>query len=304
MSESKAVAALTQILGIVQNYLSPDSGMTADDALGQIIAVVDQWPLDGEPQLPAIPVGWEGSWRWMRHPTWNHGKPIPVQTWREASTGKAYYRPFDCRAQDFEWALRSSDWEEIAPAAEQKQMLHISFEAECHAKDLAYLNTQLPPEKYESKDWREGCLSERIQWLITMYEEARAQVCELDAQLETIEAGGVEPLRKRECLHRIEEPQQIEPVAWRYLMPYAGRVGCYLVQDIETANSAANQGFKVEPLYTCPAPVRGPLTKERMAEAIVDATGGRSTGVGFKTLYKIGRSIEAAHGITKEGAAT
>ena len=49
MSELKAVAALTQILGIVQNYLPPDSGMTADDALGQIIAVVDPWPLDSEP---------------------------------------------------------------------------------------------------------------------------------------------------------------------------------------------------------------------------------------------------------------
>lgn len=116
MSELKAVAALTQILGIVQNYLPPDSGMTADDALGQIIAVVDPWPLDGEPQLPVIPVGWEGSWRWMRHPTWNYGEPIPVQVWREASTGVVYYRPFDCRAQDFEWELRNSDWEEIAPA--------------------------------------------------------------------------------------------------------------------------------------------------------------------------------------------
>lgn len=116
MSELKAVAALTQILGIVQNYLPPDSGMTADDVLGQIIAVVDPWPLDGEPQLPVIPVGWEWSWRWMRHPTWNYGEPIPVQVWREASTGVVYYRPFDCRAQDFEWDLRSSDWKEIVPA--------------------------------------------------------------------------------------------------------------------------------------------------------------------------------------------
>ena len=33
-----------------------------------------------------------------------------------------------------------------------------------------------------------------------------ARIAELEAQLEAIGAGGVEPLRRRECLHQICEP--------------------------------------------------------------------------------------------------
>ena len=35
---------------------------------------------------------------------------------------------------------------------------------------------------------------------------AYARLQELEAQLESIGAGGVEPLRRRECLHQIAEP--------------------------------------------------------------------------------------------------
>ena len=37
-------------------------------------------------------------------------------------------------------------------------------------------------------------------------ESQRLRIAELEAQLEAIGAGGVEPLRKRECLHQIIEP--------------------------------------------------------------------------------------------------
>lgn len=41
-------------------------------------------------------------------------------------------------------------------------------------------------------------------------ESQRLRIAELEAQLEAIGAGGVEPLRKRECLHKIEEPAPSE----------------------------------------------------------------------------------------------
>ena len=41
-------------------------------------------------------------------------------------------------------------------------------------------------------------------------ESQRLRIAELEAQLEAIGAGGVEPLRKRECLHQIIEPAPSE----------------------------------------------------------------------------------------------
>lgn len=44
--------------------------------------------------------------------------------------------------------------------------------------------------------------------LIRRVTELEARIAELEAQLAAIDAGGVEPLRKRECLHQISEPAQ------------------------------------------------------------------------------------------------
>ena len=55
-------------------------------------------------------------------------------------------------------------------------------------------------------------LRERVQQLGQLARDVNSRrVTELEAQLEAIGAGGVEPLRKRECLHQISEPAQ--PVA-------------------------------------------------------------------------------------------
>ena len=50
-------------------------------------------------------------------------------------------------------------------------------------------------------------------------------------------------------------------------------------------------------LYTQPQPKRVPLTDGQIAEVLIDATNGRSTGIGFKTLCAFARAIEAAHNI-------
>ena len=50
-------------------------------------------------------------------------------------------------------------------------------------------------------------LQARVQELGAMLREnCNRRIVELEAQLEAIGAGGVEPLRRRECLHKISEP--------------------------------------------------------------------------------------------------
>ena len=49
--------------------------------------------------------------------------------------------------------------------------------------------------------------------LIRRVTELEARIAELEAQLEAIGAGGVELLRKRECLHQISEPAQAAPAS-------------------------------------------------------------------------------------------
>ena len=52
-------------------------------------------------------------------------------------------------------------------------------------------------------------LHERVQQLGQAARDVNSRrVVELEAQLEAVGAGGVEPLRKRECLHKISEPAQ------------------------------------------------------------------------------------------------
>ena len=51
-------------------------------------------------------------------------------------------------------------------------------------------------------------LKERVQQLGQLARDVNSRrVTELEAQLAAVGAGGVEPLRKRECLHQISEPQ-------------------------------------------------------------------------------------------------
>lgn len=60
-------------------------------------------------------------------------------------------------------------------------------------------------------------LQARVQELGAMLRENRSKrIVELEAQLEAIGAGGVEPLRRRECLHQISEPETASqpPAGW------------------------------------------------------------------------------------------
>jgi hypothetical protein len=90
----------------------------------------------------------------------------------------------------------------------------LDFTIECYEKDMEVIQAALSADKYPgSKDWREGGTLERIQWLHDYcqggkeeIERLTADVLNLQAQLDAIGAGGVEPLRKSGCLHQIAEP--------------------------------------------------------------------------------------------------
>lgn len=55
-------------------------------------------------------------------------------------------------------------------------------------------------------DTKQPCLRAENEQLRAGYSAARLEIESLKAQLASIGAGGVEPLRKRECLHQISEP--------------------------------------------------------------------------------------------------
>lgn len=124
----------------------------------------------------------------------------------------------------------------------EAQISKLDFAIECYEKDLDTIKAALPTDKYHgSKDWREGCTLERIEWLHESYKGAKEEVerltadvlnlqaldaarhldyCtvlgaiaglqaraqELEAMLDAVGAGGVEPLRRARCLHKITEP--------------------------------------------------------------------------------------------------
>lgn len=64
--------------------------------------------------------------------------------------------------------------------AAQIENERLKFACECYEKDIAAIAAALPAEKYDSKDWREGCTLERIQWLMLMYESAKDEIARLE----------------------------------------------------------------------------------------------------------------------------
>ena len=75
-------------------------------------------------------------------------------------------------------------------------------------------------------------LRDRVQELGAMLRENRSKrIVELEAQLEAIGAGGVEPLRRRECLPQIADPAQV-----------VDREADDVIAIFEAGRAARNQG--------------------------------------------------------------
>ena len=92
---------------------------------------------------------------------------------------------------------------------------------ECSDRKVVQLESALAMHVRSGRDWvmREA-LERTITTLRAHIASSNAQAAaekkamrELEAQVAAVGAGGVEPLRKRECLHQIQEPA---PFPWRH----------------------------------------------------------------------------------------
>ena len=57
--------------------------------------------------------------------------------------------------------------------------------------EIQRINELLPTELFEgSKDWREGSVADRVEWLLSMYASAKEEIQRLEDSLD--ECGGVQ----------------------------------------------------------------------------------------------------------------
>ena len=60
--------------------------------------------------------------------------------------------------------------------------------------EIQRINALLPTELFEdSKDWREGSLSERVEWLLSMYQSSHEDVLRLEQDVDDLKMGRYYP---------------------------------------------------------------------------------------------------------------
>ena len=147
------------------------------------------------------------------------------------------------------------------------------------------LKYPLPDDLYDSKDWRAGSYSERVEWLRVMYEGAKGQIAELESRLAA--APSV-----------VEQPQgEQAPVAWMYAVDGEDEPRLHFYEPL-----AANNVSRITPLYTRPQPPRQPLTDEQRRQIWRDSPF-RGNGGQIDWFIEGTRAAEIAHGIGQEGSA-
>ena len=59
------------------------------------------------------------GWRWMTHPHWNRGEPMPVWCFHDEFDGTRMYAPMRIvDATSLEWEQRDDEWRDVAPQAQ------------------------------------------------------------------------------------------------------------------------------------------------------------------------------------------
>jgi hypothetical protein len=60
--------------------------------------------------------------------------------------------------------------------------------------EIQRINALLPTELFEdSKDWREGSVSERVEWLLSMYQSSHEDVLRLEQDVDDLKMGRYYP---------------------------------------------------------------------------------------------------------------
>lgn len=109
-------------------------------------------------------------------------------------------------------ALRIADEFKLCSEYDSKPSIIDIEKAEAELRRLHAENVTLQ-QGYDAARLEIDSLQARVQELGAMLRENRSKrIVELEAQLEAIGAGGIEPLRRRECLHQIAEPAQPDSI--------------------------------------------------------------------------------------------
>lgn len=60
--------------------------------------------------------------------------------------------------------------------------------------EIQRINALLPTKLFEdSKDWREGSVSERVEWLLSMYQSSHEDVLRLEKDVDDLKQGRYYP---------------------------------------------------------------------------------------------------------------
>ena len=60
--------------------------------------------------------------------------------------------------------------------------------------EIQRINALLPTKLFEdSKDWREGSVSERVEWLLSMYQSSHEDVLRLEKDVDDLKMGRYYP---------------------------------------------------------------------------------------------------------------
>ena len=103
-------------------------------------------------------------------------------------------------------ALRIADEFKLCSEYDSKPSIIDIEKAEAELRRLHAENTTLQ-QGYDAARMEIDGLRDRVQELGAMLRgNCNRRIVELEAQIEAIGAGGVEPLRRRQCLHQISEP--------------------------------------------------------------------------------------------------
>ena len=111
----------------------------------------------------------------------------------------------DDKPETVEAILSQHPWQAVANTDALADLEHAQADMQAATDGYAAARLEIASLKVRAADARHD-----IDDLTARDESQRLRIAELEAQLAAIGAGGVEPLRKRECLHQIIEPAPSE----------------------------------------------------------------------------------------------
>lgn len=161
-------------------------------------------------------------------------------------------------------------FEALGGAVDDLQLLRMGYAAA--RLEIESLQARLDASQKTNDDWakRTHAMDAKNLGLLHALTAEQDENHALHQQLAAIGAGGVEPLRKRECLHKIIEP--VQPMVWAI---FAENGNCLMwTPDKSHAEATAKDiSLQVTPLYAAPQPAAqaAPVEAENEIDLLAEA---------------------------------